>query len=316
METLALLIPSLGISVALGWIAGWPGLVLVGVLYASEAAVWILASRERPPQWLNAKRYTLAEARSLPTIDRRPLLTVHWILFALATTLLLHGFSFESERLFVLILVFCQAQVLAHELSHTRGLRALAEATYAIIGGTEGYLNHVRHHHAHYATAHDELNAFFDETYYGLGRRIAFQWRNARRLDPGRLRRGYALQGLAALGALALGGGPALLAYGISVVIARFFIEAFSVITHYRLDRRSGFSVAAWEVRGPNLFDYVAGYRVTRHPAHHAAGHLPPVRIAGTPQMPAFFLLLTLVWLSPPRLRRILDRELAASGHR
>jgi alkane 1-monooxygenase len=221
----------------------------------------------------------------------------------------------------------------AHELIHKRGW--LEPGAGGVLLATVCYggfkVEHVRGHHVHVATPHDNSSARFGESVYpfigrGLLRNPAAAWR----LEATRLRAlglpalhwrneflGWtALSALMALGAglwLGRAGAAFFVAQG---VLAASSLEVINYVEHYGLQRRA--TGGGRHERTTHLHSWNSNYLVSnlmlfqlqRHSDHHENArrrYQALVHHADSPQLPGGYSAMFVLALVPPLWRRIID---------
>lgn len=219
----------------------------------------------------------------------------------------------------------------AHELLH--GKERLDQILQRVLTAFLFYphykLIHIRSHHVHAGTGHDENTAWLNETVYGYLRRtipgsLVRCWQlESRRVGAAFWRNrmlGYGGGQAALLGLLfLLAGLPGLGFYLAHILGAHLVLESVNYIQHYGLMRRE--FEAGYEKTGPehswdtyHFFSSYITFRVGHHSCHHIAVK-PYYLLAAEPQAPklpvGYFWAIALVLL-PPWWRRVIHPRLQA----
>jgi alkane 1-monooxygenase len=224
----------------------------------------------------------------------------------------------------------------AHELLHAKHRidQVLQRITTAVLFYPHYKLIHIRSHHVHVGTDHDENTAWFNESIYAyLWRTIPGSMRRCWQLEAGPVGGGpngrsilrnkmsqYALGQLALLLTLYLvAGGWGLLFYVAQILGAHVVLESVNYIQHYGLlrDRRAGeyedtAAEHSWDTY--HYFSSYATFRVGHHSYHHLA--VKPYYLLATepqaPNLPVGYLWSITMVLMPPWWRHVINPKLKA----
>jgi len=223
-----------------------------------------------------------------------------------------------------------------HELLHakTRIDQVLQRLATSVLFYPHYKLIHIRSHHVHVGTDHDENTAWLSESFYAyLNRTIPGSMLRCWELEAGPLRHAsgtarvfrnkmafYAAGQLALLAALYLvSGGWGLLFYLAHIIGGHIVLESVNYIQHYGLlrERREG----EYEDAGPehswdtyHFFSSYVTFRVGHHSYHHLA--VKPYYLLGAepkaPTLPVGYLWSIALVLLPPWWRHVINPRLAA----
>jgi alkane 1-monooxygenase len=224
----------------------------------------------------------------------------------------------------------------AHELIHSKATidHFLQRLTTSLLFYPHYKLIHIRSHHVHVGTDHDENTAWLSEGFYAyLFRTVPGSMIRCWRLEAGLLRTAplaarvlrnkmtfYAAGQLVLLAVLyLLSGGWALLFYLAHLIGAHTLLESVNYIQHYGLlrDRNDG----QYEDTGPehswdtyHFFSSYMTFRVGHHSYHHLAVK-PYYLLVSEPKAPTlpvgYFWSIPLVLL-PPVWRHVINTRLSA----
>jgi alkane 1-monooxygenase len=224
----------------------------------------------------------------------------------------------------------------AHELLHAKARidQFLQRLTTSVLFYPHYKLIHIRSHHVHVGTDHDENTAWLSEGFYAyLLRTIPGSMQRCWQLEVGHLRGLSAAMHLLrnkmvlyAAGEVTLlvtlyllSGGWGLLFYLAHIVGAHTVLESVNYIQHYGLLR--GRSEGEYEDTGPehswdtyHFFSSYATFRVGHHSYHHLA--VKPYYLLGTepkaPTLPVGYLWSIPLVLLPPLWRHVINSRLRA----
>ncbi|HYF36289.1 MAG TPA: fatty acid desaturase [Prosthecobacter sp.] len=260
------------------------------------------------------------------------------IIIYLAATI--RGYSFIEAALAVLAagLLGGIGFGASHELLHCKEQidQFIQRITTAFLFYPHYKLIHIRSHHVHAGTDHDENTAWLNESIYSyIARTIPGsmvrcwkleQPRDGRRLAFGELLRNqmviYALGQVALLAAMfIIGGGAGLLFYVAHVIVAHVVLESVNYIQHYGLMREK--ADGEYEKTGAehswDTYHYFSSYitfRVGHHSYHHIAVK-PYYLLVAEPEAPklpvGYFWAIPMVFL-PGWWRRVINPRLQTAA--
>jgi alkane 1-monooxygenase len=223
----------------------------------------------------------------------------------------------------------------AHELIHRadRRLFRLGIAVYGVLAMGHHVSSHRLVHHVHVATLDDPATARSGQGFWrfllraelegfrkGLAAETALRARRAKGLHPYVLYAG--ITGLAAMVALALGGGPGLAVWALLCLHTKLQIHLSDYVQHYGLQRRR-LPDGRLEPVGPrhswNGGQWLSGrmmLNAPRHSDHHAhpLRPYPALRLPGVedaPRLPLPLPLACTLALVPPLWRRVMRPHVA-----
>ncbi len=233
--------------------------------------------------------------------------------------------------------------VVGHELIHRTGsgfATGVARVLLAFAGSPAFGVEHVHGHHLNVGTGEDPTTARRGESIYAFFFRSVWgQFRSAWHIEARRLRtrrsslygpanrllQGYVMLACFVAVSASLGGARGVVAYGLVLVIGRYYLEVSNYVQHYGLVRVPGTTV-----QSRHAWDQYAGstnmltFNMPRHADHHLYGDKPFFRLEPkleTLTLPIGYKTAALVVLLPPLWQRMMrpmiakwDRELASSG--
>lgn len=311
-----------------GLASGYPWLACAAVFAAAPLlrAVFGDVDERRAPEW---------SERLSTWLDRLPVAFAVFFPICVAGVLwLVHGGALRSSGTWIgaglsLWTCFIFATVIGHELVHQRrpGRRRLGRA----LAGLVGYPVLGHEHMPHHATSGNVVDAEWprvDESVWGFAlRRVprvlrsAFEYDAALGLRLGGWWRGGLVEAVAVtlatwIAFAAAGGLAGAVLYAVLIVGVWFAMQAITYLQHWGLgedsvpEAREG--QYAWE-DGCRLQGWMT-LSISFHQAHHLAPSRPYYLArpaAGSPRLPAGYVILLFASLVPPVWRRLMSPALA-----
>lgn len=209
--------------------------------------------------------------------------------------------------------------ILGHELIHRPhpGPVAIGRLLLASVLYEHFHTEHLRGHHAHYATEEDPATARFGETFWAyLKRNPGAQFKNAWRLDRTRVLQGLALEAAITVAFFLAFGVSGLAFFLLQAAIVHVVVNAVQYFEHWGLARDAGYP-SSWDAEDrASLFGMIG---LARHADHHARPSKPfealePV--AESPKLPyPYGTMIFLAVAANRRFQRLMTQELARLGH-